>query len=144
MQHAADRNRVLLIEDDPWVQSVLAELLRDEGYAVSRATTGGEGLRLAEQTRPAVILLDLHLPDTPGIQMLRRLKERAATRETPVLVVSAHADLLEQCQNCADGVHSKPFDVGALLAHIQYLVRTPSTATSSRSTPKPVAPDAPR
>ena len=132
MQHPTDRKRVLLIEDDPWVQSVLAELLRDEGYAVSRAVTGGEGLRLAEQSRPAVILLDLQLPDKPGIQMLRTLKDRAGTREIPVLVVSAHPELLHHCQDCADGVHSKPFDVTALLDNVQRLVHGPSAATSGR------------
>ena len=133
MQPLADADRVLLIDDDPWVRSVLDELLRDEGYRVVRAATGGEGLRLAEQTRPAVILLDLHLPDTPGVQMLRTLKDRAATREIPVLVVSAHPELLRECQDCAEGVHSKPFDLTALLDHVRRLLPGASATRSPRT-----------
>ena len=123
MARPADGDQVLLIEDDPWVQSVLAELLQDEGYTVSRALTSREGLRLAEHVQPALIILDLHLPDTPGIDLLRTLKDRPTTREVPVLVVSAYPQLLEECHGCADGVHSKPFDVTALLDHVRQLVR---------------------
>jgi DNA-binding response OmpR family regulator len=122
VKHTAAPERVLLIEDDPWVQSVLAELLHDEGYAVSRALTSRDGLRMAEQLRPALIVLDLRMPDTPGVELLRTLKSRAATREVPVLVVSAHPELLEHCRDCADGVHPKPFDVTELIEHVQQLV----------------------
>src|SRR5689334_7626611 len=59
MNRSAAPERVLLIEDDPWVQSLLAELLEDEGYVISRALTGREGLRMSEQLKPALIVLDL-------------------------------------------------------------------------------------
>jgi DNA-binding response OmpR family regulator len=121
-QTAASK-RVLLIEDDPWVQSLLAELLHDEGYAISRALTSRDGLRMAHQLRPALIVLDLRMPDTPGIELLRTFKGRIETRDIPVLVVSAHPELLENCRDCADGVHRKPFDVTALVEHVQQLVR---------------------
>jgi CheY-like chemotaxis protein len=131
MNHPAAPQRVLLIEDDPWVQSVLAELLHDEGYAISRALTSRDGLRMSEQLRPALIVLDLRMPDTPGVELLRTLKDRAATRDIPVLVLSAHPELLEHCRDCADGVHRKPFDVTALIEHVQQLVR-PVAATPPR------------
>jgi DNA-binding response OmpR family regulator len=128
MQRCPDSNRVLLIEDDPWVQSILAELLTDEGYHVARALTGHQGLRLAEQFRPALIVLDLQMPDASGRDVLRTLKDCPTTRHIPVLVVSAHLELLRECEGCAEGVHRKPFDVTALLAHVQRLVPGPPPA----------------
>jgi DNA-binding response OmpR family regulator len=119
----AARERVLLIEDDPWVQSLLAELLHDEGYAISRALTSRDGLKMTEQLRPALIVLDLRMPDSPGVELLRTLNGRTATRDTPVLVVSAHPELLEGCRDCADGVHRKPFDISELIEHVHQLVR---------------------
>ena len=132
MNQPAAPEPVLLIEDDPWVQSVLAELLSDEGYAVSRALTSREGLRIAEQLKPALIVLDLRMPDTPGVDLLRELKRRAATRDIPVLVLSGHPELLEDCRDCADGLHRKPFDVTELIEHVQQLVR-PISATLRQS-----------
>jgi DNA-binding response OmpR family regulator len=131
MTRSAAPQRVLLIEDDPWVQSLLAELLTDEGYMVSRALTSREGLRISEQLKPALIVLDLRMPDTPGVELLRTLKQRAATRDTPVLVVSGHPELLENCRDCADGVHRKPFDVTELIEHVHRLVR-PAASTPPR------------
>jgi CheY-like chemotaxis protein len=127
MNQPAAPERVLLIEDDPWVQSVLAELLHDEGYTISRALTSRDGLRMTEQLKPALIVLDLRMPDTPGVELLRTLKDRPATRDIPVLVLSAHPELLEHCRDCADGVHRKPFDLTELIDHVQQLVRPAAT-----------------
>jgi DNA-binding response OmpR family regulator len=123
-------DHVLLIEDDRWVQSVLAELLQDEGYIVSRARTSRDGMRLAQRVEPGLIVLDLHLPDTPGVELLQALKKGTITRDIPVLVVSAHPEQLETCVECADGVHPKPFDVSALLQHVQQLMRTRKCTTT--------------
>ena len=61
---------VLVVEDDPWIRSLMADLLAGEGYAVVQAADGKAGLNLAEQHDPDVILLDLAMPEKSGLDVL--------------------------------------------------------------------------
>lgn len=118
------RGSVLVIDDDAWIRSVIAEFLADEGYSVTEAGDGSSGLDLAERLQPDVILLDLALPMRSGLEVLERLKERQPTREIPVIIVSAYAMLLiGDRAGRADGVVHKPIDLKQLLDHVNSLVR---------------------
>ncbi len=118
------RGTVLVIDDDAWIRSVIAEFLADEGYTVTQAGDGSSGLDLAERLQPDVILLDLALPMRSGLEVLQRLKERQPTREIPVIIVSAYAMLLiGDHAGRADGVVHKPIDLKQLLDHVNGLVR---------------------
>jgi DNA-binding response OmpR family regulator len=113
------RKTVLVIEDDPWTRTTEAALLVEEGYAVAEARNGDEGLRLALQHNPDVILLDLALPTTSGLDVLRELKGNPTTQHIPVLVVSAYGDLMGMSDtHQSDGVVQKPFDCDNLLAQV--------------------------
>ena len=114
---------VLVVEDDPWIRSLMADLLAGEGYAVVQASDGKAGLELAEQNEPDVILLDLAMPEKSGLDVLHELKSSKPTRDIPVIVVSAYAMLMMGSDaRRADGVIQKPFDLADLLAGEGYTV----------------------
>ena len=111
---------VLLIEDDPWLRSLLTDILADEGYAVLPATNGQAGLSLAQQHPPDVILLDLALPDRSGLEVLRQLKTQPPTRHIPVLVVSSYATQAPwAAPGEVDGAVPMPFSLTNLVAEIK-------------------------
>jgi len=76
------------MEDDGFMASIYAQKLEVEGFDVSLATNGEDGLRLAQKDTPDLILLDLVMPKLDGFQVLERLKKESATAKIPVLVFS--------------------------------------------------------
>jgi PAS domain S-box-containing protein len=124
---------VLQVEDDP-VSARLIEraLARRPGVRLLTATTAADGLRLARDERPDLLLVDVHLPDAPGTELVHRLRNDAATRDVFVVLVTADgaADV--------DGVEvlTKPVDVARLLELVDERAptdaRTPSAADSFR------------
>ncbi len=127
----SDRSIVLVVDDDPWIRLLLRDLLTDEGYAVEEASNGSAALRLAQRHPPALMLLDLVLPEQSGLDLLTVLKSRRATTRVPVIAVTARTDLLARAAKLADAVVAKPFDIEELLAKI--------SATLQRSGPRPHA-----
>lgn len=113
--------RVLLVEDDPRLQAVLAEYLVLEGYEAMLAYNGDDGLRLARQHRPDVVILDLVLPRRSGTDVLRMLKAGVDTRDIPVLVMSGSGTvLLPHERRWTVAVLPKPLnldELGQCLAH---------------------------
>ena len=109
----------LIVEDDPWSRSLLAELLTEERYAVLQANSGEEALRIAGEQTPDVILLDLALPTKSGLEVLRELKATTATRDIPVVVVSAYSMRVDESDaDHAEALVQKPFDVASLLTTV--------------------------
>src|SRR5690242_9202088 len=90
----ANRKRVLLIEDDAWIRTFLRDALADSGYAVAEAADGRTAIRLADEHPPDIVLLDLAMPEVTGLDVLHELRRRPATRQIPVLVLSAYASVL--------------------------------------------------
>src|SRR5258706_664438 len=74
---------VLVVEDDPWIRSLMADLLAGEGYSVVQASDGKAGLDMAEERDPDVILLDLAMPQKSGPDVLHELNSREPTRDNP-------------------------------------------------------------
>jgi len=83
------QRRVLVIEDDETQRYILREYLSGEGYELSEATTGPEGLRAVEETLPDLVLLDIQLPEMDGYELLQRLAADRRTRHVPVIVVTS-------------------------------------------------------
>lgn len=133
---------VLVIEDDPLVRELLVELLTDQTFEVHSASNGFSGLRLAESELPHLILLDLALPEVPGRQVLRELKANSKTSAIPVLITTAHPELLEAGDEALlAGVINKPFDVDTLLVHVRAALRAARPrATRVPATGQPVVP----
>ncbi len=118
-----EQKKVLVVEDDPWIRSLMADLLAGEGYDVVEAPDGKQGLELASEREPDVILLDLAMPEVSGLDVLHELKSSNPTRDIPVIVVSAYAMLMMGSDaRRADGVIQKPFDLADLLAQVQQAV----------------------
>ncbi|MBI4715316.1 MAG: sigma-54-dependent Fis family transcriptional regulator, partial [Nitrospirae bacterium] len=79
---------ILIIDDEKGVRDALGAVLQDEGYSVSDAPNGREGLRMIRQEQIALVFLDVWLPDQDGLEVLRRIREDAP--EIPVIVMSGH------------------------------------------------------
>jgi DNA-binding response OmpR family regulator len=87
--------RILVIEDDTFLRKAYEVSLRSQGFDVSLATDGEIGLRMAEEIRPDVILLDVLMPAMTGIEVLCRLKKHHAIAGIPVIVFSVSCDVEE-------------------------------------------------
>jgi two-component system OmpR family response regulator len=116
--------RILVVEDEPELLRVLAEALREEGYAVDEADTGTDGLFKATAWDYDAILLDLMLPGLDGWEVLTRLRKK---RPTPVLVITARDAVNDRVRGLdvgADDYVVKPFNLAEVLARIRAVVRS--------------------
>jgi two-component system KDP operon response regulator KdpE len=114
---------VLLIEDDTPLRKYLRTLLTGAGYSLEEAETGEQGIRLASRMMPAVVILDLGLPDVDGQDVLRALREKL---QVPIVVLSGREqpiDKIEALDHGADDYLTKPFSTGELLARIRVALR---------------------
>ncbi len=114
---------VLVVEDDPSVRSLLDTLLTAEGYRVATASDGIAGLSEAVADRPAVILLDIVMPDLGGMRVLAELQTNPSLAGVPVLVVTGRLEAIPSLQDQLGkgNVFSKPFGVADLLSRIAEL-----------------------
>ena len=126
--------RVLLIEDDPSIIAALELNLSLEGYEVLTAADGETGYRIAIDKAPNLILLDIMLPGTHGLEVLRRLREVDA--DVPVLILTARGDEADKVLGLtlgADDYISKPFNLGELRARINASLRRQRLRASGQS-----------
>lgn len=126
------RSRVLIIEDDHSLAEVLAYNLKQAGYEVLLARNGSEGLQQAESKLPDLVILDLMLPLVDGLEVCRRLRSQAATRDVLILMLTARAEESDQVIGLslgADDYVTKPFSVKVLLERVKALVRRRSSGT---------------
>jgi CheY-like chemotaxis protein len=109
-------NRVLVIEDDAGVRGLLQAILEDEGLQVVLAADGQEGLRLALQAEPAVVLIDVMMPGLGGPEVLRRLRRRDGSLPFAVVVLTGAVDSVESLrfELGAEAIIEKPFDITKL------------------------------
>jgi two-component system response regulator MprA len=114
--------RILIVDDEPAVADLIESVLREEGYTVAVARDGAQGLMLARDWAPDLILMDVMLPAVDGGTAIRILKAEPATSAIPIVamsagrVIRAHTGQLDG----ADGALAKPFDVDALLAQVAF------------------------
>jgi CheY-like chemotaxis protein len=112
--------RVLVVDDDPGVRTLIADLLSGAGYQVDLASNGREALLCVERQRPALVLLDLVMPVLDGPQFVRELGVRGL--HLPVLVVSADQNGAAVATECrAAGFLAKPFDRRELLTLVRQM-----------------------
>lgn len=118
--------KILLVEDEPDLQSLLEFNLREAGYRVVATALGEEALSLCHSERPDLLLLDLMLPDIPGTQVCRRLRSDPGLRQIPVIMLTARgeeSDRVVGFEVGADDYVVKPFSVRELLLRIQAVLR---------------------
>jgi two-component system KDP operon response regulator KdpE len=122
-----DHPIILVIEDDPPIRRFLRASLVNCDYAVVEAGTGKEGLALALQRPPELVILDLGLPDMDGLEAIRRLRDWTSV---PIVIVSARGqekDKVAALDAGADDYLTKPFGVGELLARMRVAMRHAAT-----------------
>jgi len=116
--------RLLLIEDDRQVQKALKRLFEAEGYTLVIASNGAEGLKLFSAAPPALVLLDLKLPDMPGRDVCREIRAQAATLPIMILTATtAEVDKVLLLELGADDYVTKPFSPRELLARVRAVMR---------------------
>jgi two-component system, OmpR family, phosphate regulon response regulator PhoB len=123
---AMAQSRILIIEDERALTKVLAYNLQREGYEVTVAHDGQEGLQKAQTHPPDLIILDLMLPTVDGLEVCRELRASEPTRTVPILMLTAKAEETDQVVGFslgADDYVTKPFSVKVLLQRIKALQR---------------------
>ena len=106
--------RILVVEDNPKNMKLVRDVLEFSGYEVIEATSGEDGVRLAEAEHPHLILMDLQLPGIDGAEALRRIRGGRAGRDVPVVAVTAFAMAEDRSRVFAtgfDGYLEKPISV---------------------------------
>jgi len=114
---------ILIIDDEVQIRRMLRLSLDAHGYQVCEATTSQEGLDQAATRKPDLIILDLGLPDTSGLETLKRLREWT---RIPVIILSvknSEQDKIDLLDSGADDYLTKPFSMGELLARIRAALR---------------------
>ncbi len=123
---------VLVVEDEPAQREVLAYNLEAEGYRVSRADNGEEGLLCVDEDAPDVIVLDWMMPNLSGIEVCRRLKIKPETRAIPIIMLSARSEEVDKVRGLETGADDyvvKPYSVSELLARVRSQLRRVRPAT---------------
>lgn len=124
--------RLLLVEDEEMLSSIIAKGLRRSGYAVDTAVDGEEALYLYDVNEYDLIILDLNLPKIDGLEVLRKIRE--ADDHTKILILSARAKVDDRISGLDKGANDyliKPFDFGELEARIRNLLRREFTQMPS-------------
>ena len=119
---------ILIIEDNEKNMKLMRDLLRYEGYEPLGADTAEEGLRLAEQRAPALILMDIGLPGMNGFEALKKLRENPATATIPVMAVTASVMTQDQEKIMAagfDAFQKKPVDIDEFLECLRRTLEDP-------------------
>ena len=123
-------SRILLVDDEVSIQRAVGPLLRSRGYEVDIAGTGAQALEMFAERKPALIVLDLGLPDIEGTEVCRRIR---ATSQVPIIVLSARgaeADKVNALDLGADDYVTKPFGPEELLARIRVALRRTGTESA--------------
>jgi CheY-like chemotaxis protein len=113
---------ILVVEDNDKNRKLVRDVLVHQGYRLLEAESGEDGVRLAQEHRPALVLMDIHLPGITGIEALHRLRAEEATRAIPVIAVTASAMTTDRATIMAagfDGYQSKPISVRPFLAAVR-------------------------
>jgi len=117
---------ILVVEDEPSIQELIAASLAQSGHKVLRADSAEDALRLVSETLPDVVLLDWMLPGMSGIQYARRLRNEERTRSLPIIMLTARSeehDKVAGLEAGADDYLTKPFSPRELLARIKAVLR---------------------
>jgi two-component system response regulator PhoP len=116
--------RVLVVEDDPRLLETLSAQLREAGFAVDASADGREGLYLGDEFPIDLAIIDLGLPELPGMDLIRKLRENG--RDFPILVLTARTEWQDKVAGLeagADDYLTKPFHPEELMARVNALIR---------------------
>ncbi|MCL5957940.1 MAG: response regulator [Chloroflexi bacterium] len=133
MQHA-EKKRILVVDDDDAIRNLVAFTLADETYEVLLARGGIEALRLAAENQPALLFLDVEMPDKNGFEVCREVKSDPRTSSATVVMLTALAsesDIALGREAGADDYFIKPFSPLALLRKVEEILQHSDTGEES-------------
>lgn len=128
-------DRILVVDDEPDIIALVAYHLARAGYRVSTASTGTEALQAAREEHPALIVLDLMLPELSGFQVLERVRADEALTDVPVLMLTARREEPDRVQGLslgADDYLVKPFSPQELVLRVRNILRRTRTKTREK------------
>ncbi|GAB6906377.1 DNA-binding response regulator in two-component regulatory system with PhoR (or CreC) [Desulfosarcina cetonica] len=120
------KEKILVVDDEEDILELVRYNLAREGYAVACAASGEEALKAAESEAVDLIVLDLMLPGIDGLEVARRLRQNPATKETPIVMLTAkgeEADVVAGLELGADDYVTKPFSPRILIARMRAVIR---------------------
>lgn len=132
--------RILVVEDDPDIADLVTRYLERDGHLVERAASGREGLNRIAAKPPALLILDLMLPEVDGLEVCRLVRGNEKTAAIPIIMLTARAEESERIVGLevgADDYIAKPFSPNELVARVRALLRR--TQRSAPSTGRPIA-----
>ncbi|MGH7636204.1 MAG: response regulator [Gemmatimonadaceae bacterium] len=140
MKPAADRasqpgDRILVVDDEPDIIALVAYHLARSGYRVSTASSGPEALQAARDEQPALVILDLMLPELSGFEVLERIRADRALADIPVLMLTARREESDRVQGLslgADDYLVKPFSPKELVLRVRNILRRTRAKTAER------------
>ena len=118
--------RILLVDDEPGIRTAVQAYLKDEGFDVTTAVDGEDGLQKATQMMPDVVITDVMMPRCDGYELLKKLRSDERLGGTPVIFLTAKGMTLDRTQGYEAGVDdyiSKPFNPDELVARVKNVVR---------------------
>jgi DNA-binding response OmpR family regulator len=133
------KDRILVVEDDPAILTGLVDLLEGEGYDVHSARDGAAALRAYHAERPALVLLDIMIPEKSGLDVCREIRRGDAL--TPILMLTAkgqEVDKVVGLEMGADDYIVKPFGVGELLARVRAALRRAAARETNARDVRPI------
>ncbi len=122
----SQKPHILVVEDEEAQREVLVYNLESQGFRVSEAATGDEGLLLLSEDQPDVLVLDWMLPNVSGIEICRQIKTKPETRDLPVIMLSARSEEVDRVRGLETGADDyvvKPYSVSELMARIKTQLR---------------------
>ncbi len=125
-----DKPTILIVEDEAPLVTLLRYNLEKQGFRVEDVGDGGEALNRVTEAAPDLVLLDWMLPTLSGIEVCRQLRRRPATRQLPIIMLTARAedqDAVRGLDTGADDYITKPFSTEALIARVRALLRRSGT-----------------
>ena len=117
--------RILIVDDDPDMASVLGQLLESSGYKVSAVMDGEAALQFLEKSFPDLVVADVMLPKMDGWKLCKKIKEDERTRAIPVLIVTGKSEEMDEImsyESGADGFIRKPFKNDEFVAAVENLL----------------------
>ncbi len=119
---------ILIVEDNEKNRKLVRDVLQHTGYKTLEAETGEDGVRLAQESSPALVLMDIQLPGMNGIEALGRLRADPKTKKIPVIAVTASAMTQDRAKIMSagfDGYQSKPINVKEFLVAVREMLDRP-------------------
>jgi CheY-like chemotaxis protein len=124
----AEGKLILVVDDEADVTSYLTSLLEDSGYQTVSANDGAEGFKLAREKQPALITLDITMPEESGVKMFRNLQDTEETSKIPVIIVTGVSSEFKQFIESRKQVHppeayfEKPIDKDEFISKVKELL----------------------